>query len=215
MAGIRTPQHLTVEAKQANQSDLPAMEEAMPEVFQQLLAVRDKLERHYRDMQDIEFTVQSGTLYMLQTRAGKRTAAAALKIAADLVDEGVIDERQAIQRIDPAALDQLLHPTLDPEAERNTIARGLPASPGAASGKLVFSADKAETQAGAGGKVILCRIETSPEDIHGMHAALGILTTRGRHDQPRGGGGARHGPALRRWRGGSAHRLQVGQVRRA
>jgi pyruvate,orthophosphate dikinase len=179
VAGIRTPQHLTVEAKQANQSDLPAMEEAMPEVFQQLLAVRDKLERHYRDMQDIEFTVQSGTLYMLQTRAGKRTAAAALKIAADLVDEGVIDEREAIRRIDPASLDQLLHPMLDPDAERHMIARGLPASPGAASGKLVFSADKAETQAGAGEKVILCRIETSPEDIHGMHAALGILTTRG------------------------------------
>jgi pyruvate,orthophosphate dikinase len=179
VAGIRTPQHLTVEAKQANDSDLPAMEEAMPEVFQQLLAVRDKLERHYRDMQDIEFTVQSGTLYMLQTRAGKRTAAAALKIAADLVDEGVIDEREAIQRIDPAALDQLLHPMLDPDAERHMIARGLPASPGAASGKLVFSADKAETQAGAGEKVILCRIETSPEDIHGMHAARGILTTRG------------------------------------
>ncbi len=179
VAGIRTPQHLTVEARQANHSDLPAMEEAMPEVFQQLLAVRDKLERHYRDMQDIEFTVQSGTLYMLQTRAGKRTAAAALKIAADLVDEGVIDEREAIQRVDPASLDQLLHPMLDPDAERHMIARGLPASPGAASGKLVFSADKAETQAGAGEKVILCRIETSPEDIHGMHAARGILTTRG------------------------------------
>ena len=179
VAGIRTPQHLTVEAKQDNHSDLPAMEEAMPEVFQQLLAVREKLERHYRDMQDIEFTVQSGTLYMLQTRAGKRTASAALKIAADLVDEGVIDEREAIRRINPAALDQLLHPTLDPDAERHMIARGLPASPGAASGKLVFSADAAETQAGADEKVILCRIETSPEDIHGMHAARGILTTRG------------------------------------
>ncbi|HEX9770017.1 MAG TPA: pyruvate, phosphate dikinase, partial [Kiloniellales bacterium] len=179
VAGIRTPQHLTVEARQANHSDLPAMEEAMPEVFQQLLAVREKLERHYRDMQDIEFTVQRGTLYMLQTRTGKRTAAAALKIAADLVDEGLIDERQAIRRIDPAALDQLLHPTLDPDAERQMIARGLPASPGAASGKLVFSADRAEAQAGAGEKVILCRIETSPEDIHGMHAARGILTTRG------------------------------------
>jgi pyruvate, orthophosphate dikinase len=179
VAGIRTPQHLTVAARQANHSDLPAMEEAMPEVFQQLLAVRDKLERHYRDMQDIEFTVQRGTLYMLQTRAGKRTAAAALRIAAELVDEGLIDEREAIRRIDPAALDQLLHPMLDPDAERHMIARGLPASPGAASGKLVFSADKAETQAAAGEKVILCRIETSPEDIHGMHAARGILTTRG------------------------------------
>ena len=179
VAGIRTPQHLTAAAREANHSDLPSMEEAMPEVFQQLLDVRQKLERHYRDMQDIEFTVQRGTLYMLQTRTGKRTAAAALKIAADLVDEGLIEEREAIGRIDPAALDQLLHPMLDPEAERHMIARGLPASPGAASGKLVFSADKAETQAGAGEKVILCRIETSPEDIHGMHAACGILTTRG------------------------------------
>jgi len=179
VAGIRTPQHLTAAARQANHSDLPSMEEAMPEVFQQLLDVRKKLEQHYRDMQDIEFTVQRGTLYMLQTRTGKRTAAAALKIAADLVDEGVIDEREAIGRIDPAALDQLLHPMLDPEAERHMIARGLPASPGAASGKMVFSADKAEAQAGAGEKVILCRIETSPEDIHGMHAACGILTTRG------------------------------------
>ncbi len=179
VAGIRTPQHLTVAARKANHSKLPAMEEAMPEVFRQLLAVRDKLERHYRDMQDIEFTVQRGTLYMLQTRAGKRTAAAALRIAADLVDEGLIDEREAVRRIDPASLDQLLHPMLDPEAERHMIARGLPASPGAASGKLVFSADKAEAQAGAGEKVILCRIETSPEDIHGMHAARGILTTRG------------------------------------
>jgi len=179
VAGIRTPQHLTVAARHANESDLPAMEEAMPEVFQQLLAVRQKLEQHYRDMQDIEFTVQRGTLYMLQTRAGKRTAAAALRIAAELVDEGVIDEREAIRRIDPASLDQLLHPMLDPEAERHMIARGLPASPGAASGKLVFSADKAETLAGAGDQVILCRIETSPEDIHGMHAARGILTTRG------------------------------------
>jgi pyruvate,orthophosphate dikinase len=179
VAGIRTPQHLTVRGRQENHSGLPSMEEAMPEVFGQLLEVRQTLERHFRDMQDIEFTVQRGTLYMLQTRSGKRTAAAALKTAADMVDEGLIDEAEAVCRINPAALDQLLHPTLDPEAERHLIARGLPASPGAASGRLVFSADEAEAQALAGAKVILCRIETSPEDIHGMHAAQGILTTRG------------------------------------
>ncbi|HSR71124.1 MAG TPA: pyruvate, phosphate dikinase, partial [Kiloniellales bacterium] len=179
VAGIRTPQPLTVQGRQANGSDLPAMEEAMPEVFAQLCEVREKLERHYRDMQDIEFTVQRGTLYMLQTRTGKRTAAAALKIAVDMVREELISKEEAVMRIEPASLDQLLHPTLDPEAPREVIARGLPASPGAASGKIVFSADRAEAQAAAGEKVILCRIETSPEDIHGMHAASGILTTRG------------------------------------
>ncbi len=179
VAGIRTPQHLTIAGKQANKSDLPSMEEVMPEVFGQLDAVRLRLEGHYRDMQDIEFTVQQNKLYMLQTRTGKRTAAAALKISVDLAAEGVIDRKQAIQRIDPASLDQLLHPTLDPKAQRTVVARGLPASPGAASGKLVFSADEAETQAQLGESVILCRIETSPEDIHGMHAARGILTTRG------------------------------------
>jgi pyruvate,orthophosphate dikinase len=179
VAGIRTPQNLTIKEKQAQSSKLPAMEEVMPEVFTQLVAVRETLERHYRDMQDIEFTVQRGTLYMLQTRSGKRTAPAALKIAAEMVDVGLISEAEAISRIDPAALDQLLHPTLDPAAARDIIARGLPASPGAASGKIVFSADDAEAQANAGDAVILCRVETSPEDIHGMHAALGILTTRG------------------------------------
>ena len=179
VAGIRTPQHLTLAGKQANHSDLPAMEEVMPEVFAQLDAVRHKLERHYADMQDVEFTVQRGTLYMLQTRNGKRTASAALKIACDMVAEGLITKEAAVARIDPASLDQLLHPTLDPAAERRTIARGLPASPGAASGRIVFSADAAEQQAGAGETVILCRVETSPEDIHGMHAAKGILTTRG------------------------------------
>ncbi len=174
VAGIRTPQHLTVESKRANKSDLPAMEEVMPEVFGQLMDVRAKLEAHYRDMQDIEFTVQRGTLYMLQTRTGKRTALAALKIACDFVEEGLITKQQAVQRIDPASLDQLLHPTLDPAAERRVIARGLPASPGAAAGRVVFSADAAEEQAAAGADVILCRVETSPEDIHGMHAAKGI-----------------------------------------
>jgi pyruvate,orthophosphate dikinase len=155
------------------------MEEAMPEVFAQLDEVRRRLEQHYRDMQDIEFTVQRGALYMLQTRTGKRAAGAAIKIAADMVDEGLIDEAEAVCRINPATLDQLLHPTLDPQAQRDMIARGLPASPGAASGQIVFSADRAETEAAAGQAVILCRVETSPEDIHGMHAAKGILTTRG------------------------------------
>ena len=179
VAGIRTPQHLTIEGKQANDSHLPAMEEVMPEVFGQLNDVRLRLESHYRDMQDIEFTVQQGKLYMLQTRSGKRTAAAALKIAVDMLDEGLIDKETAVMRIEPGSLDQLLHPTLDPDAEKTIIARGLPASPGAASGKVVFNADEAERLAGTGEKVILVRIETSPEDIHGMHAAEGILTTRG------------------------------------
>jgi pyruvate, orthophosphate dikinase len=179
VAGIRTPQHLTIAGKQANKSDLPAMEEVMPEVFGQLDEVRLTLERHYRDMQDIEFTVQQSKLYMLQTRTGKRTAAAALKIAVDLCNEGVIDKAEAVSRIDPSSLDQLLHPTLDPKAQRTVIARGLPASPGAASGRIVFTADEAENKAQLGEGVILCRIETSPEDIHGMHAARGILTTRG------------------------------------
>ncbi len=179
VAGIRTPQHLTVAAKQAQKSKLPAMEEVMPEVFQQLDEVRGLLEKHYRDMQDIEFTVQQGKLYMLQTRGGKRTAPAALRIAVEMVDEGLITREEAVQRIDPASLDQLLHPTLDPKAPRTTLARGLPASPGAASGKIVFTAEEAEAQAASGERVILCRIETSPEDIHGMHAAAGILTTRG------------------------------------
>ncbi|MEM7225286.1 MAG: pyruvate, phosphate dikinase [Pseudomonadota bacterium] len=179
VAGIRTPQQLTLEGKQKNASDLPAMEEVMPEVFTQLVEVRQRLEAHYKDMQDIEFTVQGGKLYMLQTRGGKRTAGAALKIAVDMVEEGLITERQAIARIEPTSLDQLLHPSLDPTAARRIIARGLPASPGAASGRIVFTADKAEAEAAAGREVILCRIETSPEDIHGMHAARAILTTRG------------------------------------
>ncbi len=179
VAGIRTPQHLTVKGKQANRSKLPAMEEAMPDVFGQLDAIRRKLEAHYREMQDIEFTVERGALWMLQTRAGKRTAAAALRIAVEMVREGLIDKAAAVKRIDPAQLDQLLHPTLDPKAPRQLLARGLPASPGAASGAIVFTADEAEARAGKGEAVILVRVETSPEDIHGMHAARGILTTRG------------------------------------
>jgi pyruvate,orthophosphate dikinase len=179
VAGIRTPQHLTIAGKQASRSTLPAMEEAMPEVFGELLEVRRILEDHYRDMQDIEFTVERGRLWMLQTRTGKRTAQAALKIAVSLVEEGRIDRSEAIGRIEPDSLDQLLHPMLDPSARPTVLARGLPASPGAASGKIVFSADEAEAAASRGEAVILVRIETSPEDIHGMHAARGILTTRG------------------------------------
>ena len=179
VAGIRTPQLLTVQAKQAQKSDAPAMEEVMPEVYGQLAKVRQTLEKHYADMQDIEFTVQRGKLYMLQTRNGKRTAKAALRIAVDMVREGLIDKKQAVERIIPSSLDQLLHPTLDPKAPRKVIAKGLPASPGAASGKIVFSADEAEKRAHGGEKVILVRRETSPEDIHGMHAAEGILTSTG------------------------------------
>jgi pyruvate,orthophosphate dikinase len=179
VAGIRTPQPLTIKGKQANRSTLPAMEESMPATFRTLMEVRTKLERHYRDVQDIEFTVQKGQLFMLQTRTGKRTAAAALKIAVDMARERLIDEAEAVKRIEPHSLDQILHPTLDPKAPRTLLARGLPASPGAASGKVVFAADAAEDAANRGEPVILVRIETSPEDIHGMHAAKGILTTRG------------------------------------
>jgi pyruvate,orthophosphate dikinase len=179
VAGIRTPQQLTIEGRQAQKSELPSMEEALPEVFAQLNAIRHKLEAHYTDMQDMEFTVQQSKLWMLQTRTGKRTVRAALKIAVDMAREGLITRKQAIKRIEPQALDQLLHPTLDPKAKRTVLARGLPASPGAASGKIVFSADDAEIQAAAKEKVILVRIETSPEDIGGMHVAQGILTTRG------------------------------------
>ncbi len=179
VAGIRTPQQLTVAAKREQGSDLPAMEEVMPGVFRQLDDVRTMLEKHYREMQDIEFTVQQGKLYMLQTRNGKRTVHAALRIAAEMVEEGLITEREAVARIEPQGLDQLLHPTLDPDAACQVIAKGLPASPGAASGTVVFSADDAEAAARDGRRVILVRVETSPEDIHGMHAAEGILTTRG------------------------------------
>ncbi|MBM3518642.1 MAG: pyruvate, phosphate dikinase, partial [Alphaproteobacteria bacterium] len=179
VAGIRTPQHLTKRARDANGAHSPSMEEALPEVFGQLAEVYRRLEAHYRDMQDIEFTVQQGRLWMLQTRTGKRTAAAALRIAVDMVAEGVIGEREALLRIEPGALEQLLHPTLDPRVPRDVLTRGLPASPGAAAGKVVFSADEAETLAAKGTAVILVRVETSPEDIHGMHAARGILTSRG------------------------------------
>jgi pyruvate, orthophosphate dikinase len=179
VAGIRTPQYLTKAARERAGAKALSMEETLPDVYAQLARVFDTLEAHYRDMQDIEFTVERGQLWMLQTRAGKRTAKAALRIAVDMANEGVIGQDEAVLRVDPQALDQLLHPTLDPEAERHVIAKGLPASPGAASGRAVFDADTAEEWAGRGDKVILVRIETSPEDIHGMHAAQGILTARG------------------------------------
>ena len=179
VAGIRTPQALTRAAREEMSDDAPSLEEAMPAVFQEFQAVVNKLERHYRDVQDIEFTVQEGRLYLLQTRNGKRTAQAALKIAVDLAAEGLITRDEAIGRVEPESLDQLLHPTIDPNAPRDLVASGLPASPGAASGKLVFDAGEAERLGTAGEAVILVRDETSPEDIHGMHAAKGIVTARG------------------------------------
>jgi pyruvate, orthophosphate dikinase len=179
VAGIRTPQYLTRAAREAAGAKPLSMEEAMPEVYGELAKVFDTLETHYRDMQDIEFTVERGKLWMLQTRSGKRTAKAALKMAVDMANEGLISQEEAVARVDAAALDQLLHPTLDPSATRDVLTKGLPASPGAASGKVVFDADAAEKAAANGEDVILVRVETSPEDIHGMHAAKGILTARG------------------------------------
>ncbi|MEE4450360.1 pyruvate, phosphate dikinase [Novosphingobium resinovorum] len=179
VAGIRTPQYLTKAARERAGAKPLSMEEAMPEAYAELAAVFDLLEKHYRDMQDIEFTVQQNKLWMLQTRSGKRTAKAALKMAVDMVEEGLIDEATAIKRVDPMALDQLLHPTLDPKAPRDILGKGLPASPGAASGAIVLDADTAEKRAEMGEAVVLVRVETSPEDIHGMHAAKGILTARG------------------------------------
>jgi pyruvate, orthophosphate dikinase len=179
VAGIRTPQEITEAARREAGSDKPSMESALPQAFKELTRIYGALERHYRDMQDLEFTVEQGKLWMLQTRSGKRTAKAALKIAVELANEGLITREEAVTRIDPAALDQLLHPTIDPAAERKVIASGLPASPGAASGEIVFSSDEAETLKAKDKRVILVRVETSPEDIHGMHAAEGILTTRG------------------------------------
>jgi pyruvate,orthophosphate dikinase len=190
VAGIRTPQQITLAAsrERARQGDhseeerqqrYPSLEEKMPAGFATLQQIAHTLEAHYKDAQDIEFTIQGGHLWMLQTRAGKRTAAAAMKIAVDMVNEGTIDERTAVLRVAPSQLDQLLHPMLDPNAAKERIARGLPASPGAVSGEVVFSAEDAEAAARAGRKVILVRIETSPDDINGMHAAQGILTARG------------------------------------
>ena len=179
VAGIRTPQYLTRAAREAAGAKAASMEEAMPAVYSELADVFRTLETHYRDMQDIEFTVERAKLWMLQTRSGKRTAKAALKIAVDMANQGLITQEEAVARVDPNALDQLLHPTLDPNARRDVIAKGLPASPGAACGQAVFDADTAEKWAADGKAVILVRTETSPEDIHGMHAARGILTARG------------------------------------
>ena len=190
VAGIRTPQQITIEgskrwAKENNVSEAdrkgkyPSLEEYMPEAYAQLKDIYLKLEKHYRDMQDIEFTIQNKKLWMLQTRNGKRTAAAAVKIAVDMVKEGLISKEDAILRIDPSSLDQLLHPTFDPKAKRTVLTKGLPASPGAGVGKVVFNADDAETWSKKGEKVVLVRVETSPEDLKGMNAAQGILTARG------------------------------------
>jgi pyruvate,orthophosphate dikinase len=176
VAGIRTPRPLSQAYAKPGET---SMEQALPEAYAELNKVRDVLEKHYKDMQDIEFTVQQNKLYMLQTRSGKRSAAASLRIAVEMAESGLIDRDTAIMRVNPASLDQLLHPTLDPKATPKLFAKGLPASPGAASGAVVFSADEAELRSQKGDSVILVRIETSPEDIHGMHAARGILTTRG------------------------------------
>ena len=190
VAGIRTPQQVTIVGSQKwakengtreadRKNNFPSLEEYMPKAYGQLKDIYNKLEQHYKDMQDIEFTIQNQKLWMLQTRNGKRTAAAAVKIAVDMVAEGLITKEQALTRIDPASLDQLLHPTLDPKAKRNVITRGLPASPGAGVGRVVFNADDAETWNNKGEKVVLVRVETSPEDLKGMSAAQGILTARG------------------------------------
>ncbi len=179
VAGTRTPQYITKKAKIESGSKEPSMEEVMPKVYQQLAKVFIKLEKHYRDMQDIEFTVENNKLWMLQTRSGKRTAKAAIKIAVDMVKEKLITKKEAVLRIDPNTLDTLLHPTLDEKIKKEIIASGLPASPGAASGKVVFTANEAERLNGMMQDTILVRLETSPEDIHGMHAAKGILTARG------------------------------------
>jgi pyruvate,orthophosphate dikinase len=179
VAGIRTPQNITEIARIEAGSDKPSMETALPEVYAEFRRTTDLLETHYRDLQDMEFTVENGKLWMLQTRGGKRTSRASLRIAVEMANEGLITRDEAVARIDPAALDQLLHPTIDPKAERKIVATGLPASPGAASGEIVFNSDDAESAKTAGRPCILVRVETSPEDIHGMHAAEGILTTRG------------------------------------
>ncbi|RWE94825.1 pyruvate, phosphate dikinase [Mesorhizobium sp.] len=179
VAGIRTPQNITEAARIAAGSDKPSLQKLMPDAFQSFVTISDRLEKHYRDMQDLEFTIERGKLWMLQTRSGKRTAKAALKIAVDMARDKLISKEEAVARIDPASLDQLLHPTIDPKAARDVIGIGLPASPGAATGEIVFSSNDAEELKTQGRKAILVRIETSPEDIHGMHAAEGILTTRG------------------------------------
>jgi pyruvate,orthophosphate dikinase len=179
VAGTRTPQYITKKArKEANAKD-PSMEESMPKVYKLLKKILMKLENHYKDMQDVEFTVENNKLWILQTRSGKRTSKSAVKIAVDMVKEKLISRKEAILRIDPSSLDTLLHPTLDEKSEINVIANGLPASPGAASGKVVFSSEEAQRLNDIMQDTILVRVETSPEDIQGMHAAKGILTARG------------------------------------
>src|SRR5271156_1903090 len=184
VAGIRTPQNITEVARKAAGSDRPSLEAIQPAVFEQFVATTQLLEKHYRDMQDLEFTIERGKLWMLQTRNGKRTARAALRVAVEMANEGLISREDAITRCDPAALDQLLHPMIDPNAKRTPLATGLPASPGAASGEIVFSAEDAQQLRAAGRRAILVRVESSPEDIHGMHAAEGIVTTRGGMTSP-------------------------------
>ena len=179
VAGTRTPQHITKKRKKASSSKEDSMEEVMPKVYRDLKKILEKLENYYKDMQDVEFTVENKKLWILQTRSGKRTSEAAIKIAVDMVKEKLINKKNAVLRIDPNTLDTLLHPTLDKKVEKKVVARGLPASPGAASGKVVFTAEEAERLNSTMQNTILVRIETSPEDIHGMHAAKGILTARG------------------------------------
>ncbi len=179
VAGTRTPQHITTKAKKYAKSNLPSLEERMPEAFRRLKKILTKLENHYQDMQDVEFTIEKNKLWMLQTRSGKRTAKSAVKIAVDMVKEKLISKKEAVLRIEPNSLDTLLHPTLDEKEKIDVIARGLPASPGAASGKVVFNSEEAERLNAMMQNTILVRVETSPEDIHGMHAAKGILTARG------------------------------------
>ncbi|MFA5948890.1 MAG: pyruvate, phosphate dikinase [Hyphomicrobium sp.] len=179
VAGIRTPQPLTEKARREAEDANPSLEELMPEAYRELDLIFAALEARYRDMQDIEFTIQNGKVWMLQTRSGKRTAEAAVKIAVDLAREGILTKDEAVLRVDPAGFTQLLHPTIDPSAEKELLTTGLPASPGAASGEIVFTSEEAESLRSQGHTVILVRIETSPEDIHGMHASAGILTARG------------------------------------
>src|SRR5262249_15090419 len=198
---------ITEAARKEVGSDKPSMEKALPQAFAALKRIQGTLERHYRDMQDLEFTVEQGKLWMLQTRSGKRTAQAALRIAVDLAQEKLIDKSEAVKRIDPTALDQLLHPTIDPKAERKVIATGLPASPGAASGEIVFSPDEAEVLKSQGRKVILVRVETSPASIHRHAAGRRILEAGGGQDLAGRGGRARHGQALRFRRRLAAGRL--------
>ena len=178
VAGIRTPQQISIEGKKAQHSDLSSMEESMPEMYKQLNEVREKLEKHYKDMQDIEFTIQDGKLYLLQQRSGKRTAKAAVKIAVDLYNEGIVDKDKALTLVDAKSINQLLHPQIDPKAPKETMIRGLPASPGAACGTIVFNAHDAAVKS-KDGPVILLREETSPDDITGMHVAKGVVTARG------------------------------------